>query len=30
MDDLLVDHVAKHQKQIRRNISQFNDARARA
>jgi len=29
MDDLLVDHVAKHQKQIRRNISQFNEARAR-
>ena len=30
IDELLVHHVAKHQGQIRRNISQFNDARARA
>ena len=30
VDDLLVHHVAKHQGQIRRNISQFNDARAKA
>ena len=29
VDDLLVDHVAKHQGQIRRNISQFKEARAR-
>jgi len=30
IDDLLVHHVAKHQGQIRRNISQFNEARAQA
>lgn len=29
VDDLLVNHVAKHQGQIRRNVAQFNDARAR-
>ena len=29
VDDLLVHHVAKHQGQIRRNISQFNDLRAK-
>jgi uncharacterized damage-inducible protein DinB len=27
IDELLVHHVAKHQNQIRRNVSQFNDAR---
>jgi hypothetical protein len=30
VDDLLVHHVAKHQGQIRRNISQFNQAREKA
>jgi uncharacterized damage-inducible protein DinB len=30
VEDLLVHHVAKHQGQIRRNVSQFNDARAKA
>ena len=30
VDDLLVHHVAKHQGQIRRNISQFNTGRAKA
>ena len=30
IDDLLVHHVAKHQGQIRRNVAQFNDARAKA
>jgi hypothetical protein len=30
IDDLLVHHIAKHQGQIRRNVSQFNEARARA
>jgi uncharacterized damage-inducible protein DinB len=30
VDDLLVSHVAKHQGQIRRNISQFAAARAKA
>jgi uncharacterized damage-inducible protein DinB len=30
VDDLLVHHVAKHQGQIRRNVSQFNTARAKA
>ena len=30
VDDLLVQHVAKHQGQIRRNLSQYNDARAKA
>ena len=30
IDDLLVHHVAKHQHQIRRNVSQFNEARAKA
>ena len=30
IDDLLVHHVAKHQGQIRRNISQFNEAREQA
>ena len=30
VDDLLVDHLAKHQRQIRRNVSQFNDAREHA
>jgi len=30
VDDLLVQHVAKHQGQIRRNVSQFNTARAKA
>ena len=30
IDELLVHHVAKHQGQIRRNVSQFNDARAGA
>jgi hypothetical protein len=29
VDDLLVHHVAKHQGQIRRNVSQFNEARAK-
>ena len=29
VDDLLVHHVAKHQGQIRRNVSQFNTARAK-
>jgi len=29
VDDLLVHHVAKHQGQIRRNVSQFNDARSK-
>ena len=29
VDDLLVQHVAKHQGQIRRNASQFNDARSK-
>jgi uncharacterized damage-inducible protein DinB len=29
IDELLVQHVAKHQGQIRRNVSQFNDARAK-
>ena len=27
VDELLVNHVAKHQGQIRRNVAQFNDAR---
>ena len=30
VDELLVHHVAKHQGQIRRNISQFNEARPKA
>jgi len=30
VDELLVHHAEKHQGQIRRNISQFNEARARA
>ena len=30
IDDLLVHHVAKHQGQIRRNVAQFNDSRAKA
>ena len=30
VDELLVHHVAKHQGQIRRNVSQFNEARPRA
>ena len=30
VDDLLVHHVAKHQGQIRRNVSQFNTARSKA
>jgi uncharacterized damage-inducible protein DinB len=30
VDELLVHHVAKHHGQIRRNISQFNEARAKA
>ena len=30
VDELLVHHVAKHQSQIRRNISQFNEARPQA
>ena len=30
IDELLVHHVAKHQGQIRRNITQFNEARAKA
>ena len=30
IDELLVHHVAKHQGQIRRNISQFNEARQKA
>jgi uncharacterized damage-inducible protein DinB len=30
VDDLLVHHVAKHQGQIKRNVSQFNEARAKA
>jgi uncharacterized damage-inducible protein DinB len=30
VDELLVRHVAKHQGQIRRNISQFNEGRPRA
>jgi uncharacterized damage-inducible protein DinB len=30
VDQLLVHHLAKHQGQIRRNISQFNEARPRA
>jgi uncharacterized damage-inducible protein DinB len=30
IDELLVQHVAKHQGQIRRNVSQFNEARAKA
>jgi hypothetical protein len=30
IDELLVHHVAKHQGQIRRNISQFTEARAKA
>ncbi len=30
VDELLVHHVAKHQGQIRRNISQFNEARPNA
>jgi uncharacterized damage-inducible protein DinB len=30
VDELLVHHVGKHQGQIRRNISQFNQARAKA
>ena len=29
IDDLLVHHVAKHQGQIRRNVFQFNEARAK-
>jgi hypothetical protein len=29
VDDLLVHHVAKHQGQIRRNVSRFNDARSK-
>jgi hypothetical protein len=30
IDELLVHHVAKHQAQIRRNVSQFNEARTKA
>jgi uncharacterized damage-inducible protein DinB len=30
IDELLVHHVAKHQGQIRRNVSQYNDGRAKA
>jgi uncharacterized damage-inducible protein DinB len=30
IDELIVHHVAKHQGQIRRNVTQFNDARAKA
>ena len=30
IDELLVHHVAKHQGQIRRNVAQFNEARAKA
>jgi hypothetical protein len=30
IDELLVQHVAKHQSQIRRNVAQFNDGRAKA
>jgi uncharacterized damage-inducible protein DinB len=30
IDELLVHHVAKHRGQIRRNVSQFNDARGKA
>jgi uncharacterized damage-inducible protein DinB len=30
IDELIVHHVAKHQGQIRRNVTQFNEARAKA
>jgi uncharacterized damage-inducible protein DinB len=30
VDDLLVHHIAKHQNQIRRNVSRFNEAQAKA
>ena len=30
IDELIVHHVAKHQGQIRRNVTQFNDAREKA